>query len=520
MVSDSEDTITSECLKYENGGCIDSHSPERLSQGTKMIEELAASSSKPPTVTTTTTTSATSTSESKRSSSGSSSSKKNNHNVGFRDIADLLKPLEGDGDKNSSTRIQVKFGNLNIGKLSNLNIGQNSSTHQSEPKHDKSGDKDLPLVADFCFKTPNDGTKNWEKCVSTILFDKGTKKLWQDLQKPYGNQSSFIRHLIMLEKYWRSGALVLAGNADAGAVKYINSVKNRIQSLETSSSPSPSPSPTPAPTPAPVVVAKTPPMPTLKPATSMTVENGTPAVHYVNSTATKTSPVEAASSSMNVRHTPAPPPLLKIDQMNGVQFGVSNKMTVPSEPKIQYQTHAKKPVAPRNADISLEQYVEMMHPQPRTKHLAQVTNGTVKGLNMSMLKKTLPTMPTMKPIHIANSSSAESLAMSAAPKIAKKSASMIYHGTANHTKPKDRPYYSVNMPQLTAISTTTTPVSKSTIDSSSMIIAKLPKALTVTQIDEPMSKDKMAGGEKPQLIPAPFLAGEKPSVSVFREITK
>ncbi|XP_065208223.1 uncharacterized protein east isoform X2 [Planococcus citri] len=519
-VSDSEDPITSECLKYESSGGMDS-----LNQGCQMIEELAAStSSSKASATAATTTTATSSARSANvsSSSSSSSSKKNNHNVGFRDIADLLKPLEGDGDKNSSTRIQVKFGNLNIGKLSNLNIGQNSSTHQSESKHDKSGSKELPLIADFAFKPSSAGQKDLEKCVSTILFDKGTKKLWQDLQKPYGNQSSFIRHLIMLEKFWRSGALVLAGNADAGAVKYINSVKNRIESLETSSSKESAPSATPPPPAATV----TKPLPILKPATSSSMEIGTSTVHHFADGSIKKSPSETTTStSANIRHTPPPPPpLLKIDSMNGMPFGVPNKVVVSSaESKVQYHhtPAAPKPAAPRNADISMQRYVEMMHPQPRTKHLAQMTNGNVKGLGVSLLKKPIPAMPNMKPIHIANSGLAEMMANSSASRISKKSASVVYHGTAGNANLAKRPYYS--LPQLTAITTLPSSVSVSRttpVDSSSMIIAKLPKALTVTQIDEPRSKDKRSPGEKPQLIPAPFLAGEKPSVSVFREMTK
>merc|ERR1719433_605345 len=43
-----------------------------------------------------------------------------------------------------------------------------------------------------------------EKCSVSINFDLNTKKLWQDLHYPYGSYTSFFRHLILLEKYWRS----------------------------------------------------------------------------------------------------------------------------------------------------------------------------------------------------------------------------------------------------------------------------------------------------------------------------
>ncbi|KAK5643704.1 hypothetical protein RI129_007549 [Pyrocoelia pectoralis] len=64
-------------------------------------------------------------------------------------------------------------------------------------------------------KTP----EGWEKCCSVIQYDNDTKLLWQELQKPYGNQSSFLRHLILLEKYFRSGDLV-------------ESVQNRLRAYD------------------------------------------------------------------------------------------------------------------------------------------------------------------------------------------------------------------------------------------------------------------------------------------------
>ena len=71
-----------------------------------------------------------------------------------------------------------------------------------------------------------------EKCSVSINFDMNTKKLWQELHYPYGNYTSFFRHLILLEKYWRSGDLVLSPTASAKPSAYLKSVQNRISSYE------------------------------------------------------------------------------------------------------------------------------------------------------------------------------------------------------------------------------------------------------------------------------------------------
>ncbi|TRY78422.1 hypothetical protein TCAL_16669 [Tigriopus californicus] len=75
-------------------------------------------------------------------------------------------------------------------------------------------------------QAPND------KCSVNIQFDQNTKKLFQDLHHPYGNYTSFIRHLILLEKYWRNGDITLAETANQKASVYVKSVKNRIDAYE------------------------------------------------------------------------------------------------------------------------------------------------------------------------------------------------------------------------------------------------------------------------------------------------
>lgn len=95
------------------------------------------------------------------------------------------------------------------------------------------GEEDLPLHANIDFNTVKERTaEGWEKCSCTIQYDVDTKHLWQELQKPYGNQSSFLRHLILLEKYFRNGDLTLSPNASHHAVNYSVSVQNRLRAYD------------------------------------------------------------------------------------------------------------------------------------------------------------------------------------------------------------------------------------------------------------------------------------------------
>ena len=65
-----------------------------------------------------------------------------------------------------------------------------------------------------------------------IRFDHSTKKLWQDLHFPYGSFTSFFRHLMLLERYWRKGDLQIAENAGQKAKNYLLSVRNRVEAYE------------------------------------------------------------------------------------------------------------------------------------------------------------------------------------------------------------------------------------------------------------------------------------------------
>lgn len=70
------------------------------------------------------------------------------------------------------------------------------------------------------------------KVTSTIQYDEPTRRLWEELQKPYGSQSSFLRHLLLLEKYFRNGDLLLAQNANSNAIVYAESVQHRLQAYD------------------------------------------------------------------------------------------------------------------------------------------------------------------------------------------------------------------------------------------------------------------------------------------------
>lgn len=95
------------------------------------------------------------------------------------------------------------------------------------------GEEEMNLHANIDFGNVREITpQGWEKCATMIQYDRDTKLLWQELQRPYGNQSSFLRHLILLEKYYRSGDLILAPNASRNAINYSTSVQNRLISYE------------------------------------------------------------------------------------------------------------------------------------------------------------------------------------------------------------------------------------------------------------------------------------------------
>lgn len=122
-------------------------------------------------------------------------------------------------------QIQLRASNEDI---SNLRTNPNISMRELFP-----GEEEMGLNVSLPFSTNSWRTPDgWSKVSSTVQYDEPTRRLWEELQKPYGNQSSFLRHLILLEKYFRNGDLVLAPNANLNAATYAESVQHRLQSYD------------------------------------------------------------------------------------------------------------------------------------------------------------------------------------------------------------------------------------------------------------------------------------------------
>ncbi|KAM7346446.1 enhanced adult sensory threshold isoform 1-T3 [Cochliomyia hominivorax] len=96
------------------------------------------------------------------------------------------------------------------------------------------GEEDLGLQ----FKVPFGGSSSqrtpegWTRVQTFLQYDEPTRRLWEELQKPYGNQSSFLRHLILLEKYFRNGDLILSASASNNASVYTQTVRQRLTSYD------------------------------------------------------------------------------------------------------------------------------------------------------------------------------------------------------------------------------------------------------------------------------------------------
>lgn len=86
----------------------------------------------------------------------------------------------------------------------------------------------MPFSSNSAYVTAD----GWFKAQMTLQYDEVTKALWNRLQQPYGNSSSFLRHLILLEKYFRNGDLVLSPSASHSASKYSETVRNRLRSYD------------------------------------------------------------------------------------------------------------------------------------------------------------------------------------------------------------------------------------------------------------------------------------------------
>lgn len=111
--------------------------------------------------------------------------------------------------------------------ISNLRTNPNISMRELFPGEEEMGlHVSLPFANSW--RTPD----GWTKVTSTVQYDEPTRRLWEELQKPYGNQSSFLRHLLLLEKYFRNGDLLLTPNANHNAITYAESVQHRLQAYD------------------------------------------------------------------------------------------------------------------------------------------------------------------------------------------------------------------------------------------------------------------------------------------------
>ncbi|XP_029176439.1 uncharacterized protein LOC114944613 isoform X2 [Nylanderia fulva] len=181
-------------------------------------------------------------------------------NLKKRKMLDLhAYPLTGDGATTAANEMAEILGMDNEVTLTRLpkrprlnNSSNNSSVNNNSSSNDITpvvqrlganpsisvrtlfpGEEEMNLHVNIDFQNVREVTpQGWEKCATMIQYDRETKHLWQQLQRPYGNQSSFLRHLIILEKYYRAGDLILAPNASRNAINYSTSVQNRLISYE------------------------------------------------------------------------------------------------------------------------------------------------------------------------------------------------------------------------------------------------------------------------------------------------
>lgn len=140
-----------------------------------------------------------------------------------KNLSEMSKKITNDGKK-PIEEVKTKISN----PVKRLETNPSISVRELFP-----GEDEMNLQCNVDFHNVKGITpEGWEKCNTTIQYDIETKRLWNELQRPYGNQSSFLRHLILLEKYFRNGDLILAHNASASATVYADSVQTRLKAYD------------------------------------------------------------------------------------------------------------------------------------------------------------------------------------------------------------------------------------------------------------------------------------------------
>ncbi|KAL5275055.1 hypothetical protein ACFFRR_001186 [Megaselia abdita] len=132
--------------------------------------------------------------------------------------------VPSDSDSDSSTSNRDSKGDISTVLRSNPNL----SMRQLFP-----GEEELGIQFKAPFNTYSEKTpEGWTRVQSFLQYDEPTRKLWEELQKPYGNSSSFLRHLIILEKFYRNGDLILSPKASTNSYTYNTCVQNRLNSYD------------------------------------------------------------------------------------------------------------------------------------------------------------------------------------------------------------------------------------------------------------------------------------------------
>lgn len=94
------------------------------------------------------------------------------------------------------------------------------------------GEEEMGLYAYIPLQHGKKMPDGWFKVATVLQYDEVTKRMFEELERPYGNQSSFLRHLVLLEKYFRNGDLILSHNASTSAQIYSESVQTRLRSYD------------------------------------------------------------------------------------------------------------------------------------------------------------------------------------------------------------------------------------------------------------------------------------------------
>ncbi|XP_028175519.1 uncharacterized protein LOC114363862 isoform X1 [Ostrinia furnacalis] len=140
-----------------------------------------------------------------------------------KNLSELSKKLST-GEAKEQKKSDMKYSN----PVRRLETNPSISVRELFP-----GEEEMNLQCNIEFNNVKGVTpEGWEKCSSVIQYDADTRRLWHELQRPYGNQSSFLRHLLLLEKYFRSGDLVLAHGAAPHAAMYSDSVQARLRAYD------------------------------------------------------------------------------------------------------------------------------------------------------------------------------------------------------------------------------------------------------------------------------------------------